>query len=274
VHSARSTTSLARHERRDVLPHTPLWHLACTNANARIDEIVAPWTNGPVVLVRRRIEMKTALIAIAALVAALVLPAVASAQDWVMDWHSTGNVAGPPFTWDITGTSPASLTPVPGGLPPTFTSQAFNLSFTNLGRTFGGLVAQGSFQDSSFAVPATAPINSFSSSASGTFNQTGTHFTLDAFVGPGNNRAEITATGTQNVGVTPTPPVTPVTPVTPTPPITPVTPTPPIIPVIPVTPVTPTTPSTPTASAAEPGILLLGGAGLIGAAAMRRRQRL
>ena len=88
--------------------------------------------------------MKTALIAVAALVAALVLPVVASAQDWVMDWHSTGNVAGPPFTWDITGTSPASLTPMTG--PPTFTGQAFNLSFTNLGRTFGGLVGQGSFQ--------------------------------------------------------------------------------------------------------------------------------
>ena len=198
--------------------------------------------------------MKTALIAVAALAAALVFPAVASAQDWVLDWHSTGNVAGAPFTWDITGTSPASLTPVTGGLPPTFTSQAFNLSFTNLGRTFGGLVAQGSFQDSGFAVPAPAPINSFSSdSVSGTFNQTGTHFTLQAFLGIGNNRAEIDATGTQSVSNTPTPPITPVTPVTP---------------------VTPTTPSTPTASAAEPGMLLLGGAGLIGAAAMRRRQRL
>lgn len=204
--------------------------------------------------------MKTVLIALATLVIALGLPVVASAQDWVMDWHSTGNVAGAPFTWDITGTSPASLTPVTGGLPPTFTSQAFNLTFTNLGRTFGGLVAQGSFQDPSFAVPATAPINSFSSNfASGTFNQTGNHFTLDAFLGLGNNRAEITATGTQNVVVTPTPPITPVTP------------TPPITPVIPVT---PTTPSTPTAGAAEPGILLVGGAGLIGAAAMRRRQRL
>jgi hypothetical protein len=243
--------SLARHERRDVLPHTPLWHFACTNTHARIDEIVAPWTNGPVVLVRRRIQMKTALIVVAALVAALVLPVVASAQDWVMDWHSTGNVAGAPFTWDITGTSPASLTPVTGGLPPTFTGQAFDLSFTHQGRTFGGLVAQGSFQDPGFAVPSVAPINSFSSDfASGTFNQTGTHFTLDAFLGLGNNRAEITATGTQAVGVTPTPPITPVIPVT------------------------PTTPSTPTASAAEPGILLLGGAGLIGAAAMRARRRL
>jgi len=189
--------------------------------------------------------MKTALIALAALVAALALPAVATAQDWVMDWHSTGNVAGAPFTWDITGTSPASLTPVTGGL---------DLSFTNLGNTFGGRVAQGSFQSSSFSVPATAPINSFSSdSVSGTFNQTGTHFTLQAFLGIGNNRAEIDATGTQSVSNTPTPPITPVTPVTP---------------------VTPTTPSTPTASAAEPGMLLLGGAGLIGAAAMRRRQRL
>ena len=184
--------------------------------------------------------MKTALIAVAVLVAALAFPVVASAQDWVMDWHSTGNVAGAPFTWDITGTSPASLTPVTGGLAPTFTAQAFDLGFTHLGQAFGGRVAQGSFQTAEFSVPALAPINSFSSDfASGTFNLTGNNFTLQAFIGLGHNNAEITATGTRSVGVTPT---------------------------------TPATPTTPTASAAEPVVLLLGGTGLITAAAMRRRQ--
>jgi hypothetical protein len=176
--------------------------------------------------------MKTALIAVAALVAALVLPGVASAQDWVMDWHSTGNVAGNPFHWDITGTSPASLTPVSGGLPPTFTGQAFDLSFTHEGRTFGGRVAQGSFQNQGFAVPSVAPINSFSSgAAAGDFNLTGDHFTLHAFIGLGHNNAEITATGTRNVA------------------------------------------GNPTASAPEPGVLLVGAAGLIAAAVIRARQR-
>jgi len=196
--------------------------------------------------------MKTALIAVAALVAALAFPVVASAQDWVMDWHSTGNVAGAPFTWDITGTSPASLTPVSGGLAPTFATQAFDLSFTHMDRIFGGRVAQGSFQTPDFAVPAPPPINSFPSTSfsSGTFNLTGNSFTLDVLIGLGNNRAELTATGMQNV---PTTPITPTTPVTP------------------IIPVTPTTPTTPTASAAEPAVLLLGGTGLIAAAAMRRR---
>ena len=176
--------------------------------------------------------MKTSLIALAALVAGLAVPVVASAQDWVMDWHSTGSVAGNPFHWDITGTSLASLTPVSGGLPPTFTGQAFDLSFTDQGRTFGGRVAQGSFQTQAFAVPSVAPINSFSTDfASGDFNLAGSHFTLHAFVGLGHNNAEITATGTRSVA------------------------------------------GNPSASAPEPGVLLVGAAGLIGAAAIRARRR-
>jgi hypothetical protein len=175
--------------------------------------------------------MKTALIALATLVAVLAVPVVTSAQDWVMDWHSTGSVAGNPFHWDITGTSPASLTPVSGGLPPTFTGQAFNLSFTSQGGTFGGLVAQGSFQDQGFAVPAATPLNSFSEVAGGDFNVTGNHFTLHAFVGLGHNNAEFTATGTRNVR------------------------------------------GGPTANAPEPGVLLVGAAGLIGAAVIRARRR-
>jgi len=176
--------------------------------------------------------MKTALIAFATLVAVLAVPVVASAQDWVMDWHSTGNVAGNPFHWDITGTSPASLTPVGGGLPPTFTGQAFDLSFTHEGRTFGGRVAQGSFQSSGFAVPSVAPINTFSAGAAGgDFNLTGNHFTLHAFIGLGHNNAEITATGARHVA------------------------------------------GNPTASAPEPGVLLMGAAGLIAAVAIRARRR-
>jgi hypothetical protein len=49
--------------------------------------------------------MKTALTAFV-LVVVLTMPVAASAQDWVMDWHSTGNVVTAPFTWSITGSSP------------------------------------------------------------------------------------------------------------------------------------------------------------------------
>lgn len=175
--------------------------------------------------------MKTALIALAALVAGLAAPVVGSAQDWVMDWHSTGNVAGKPFHWDITGTSPASLTPVSGSLPPSFTGQAFDLSFTSQGQTFGGRVAQGSFQSPGFAVPAAPPINSFGAEAGGDLNLAGNQFTLHAFIGLGHNNAEITASGTRSVA------------------------------------------GHPTASAPEPGVLLVGAAGLIGAAASRARRR-
>jgi hypothetical protein len=142
--------------------------------------------------------MKAAL-TVFVLVAALIVPLTASAQDWVMDWHSTGNSGQSPFTWDITGTSPATLTAVSGGLPPSFSGQAYSLSFSYLGRAFGGLVAQGSFQDPGFSVPAPAPINSFSSDfASGNFDLAGDSFTLHAFIGAGHANAELTATGTRN----------------------------------------------------------------------------
>lgn len=140
--------------------------------------------------------MKTLLVALAFVL--LALPATVDAQDWVMDWHSTVNQVG---TFSLSGTSPATLTPVSGGLPPTFSGQAYNLSFSYLGSTFGGLVAQGSFQDPGFSVPsgAPAPLNSFSTDfASGNFNISGNSFTLSAFLGTGHNNAEFTATGTRN----------------------------------------------------------------------------
>jgi len=176
--------------------------------------------------------MRHTRIAVAVLILALAIPVAASAQDWVMDWHSTGNVAGFPFHWDITGTSSASLVPVSGGLPPAFATQAFDLRFTSGGRTFGGTVALGTFQDDNFVVPAPAPLNSFGPTfSSGDFSVTGNTFSLSAFVGLGHNNAEIVATGTR------------------------------------------TAPPGPTASAAEPGVMLIGGAGLIAAAGLRRRLR-
>ena len=140
--------------------------------------------------------MKTLLIALVLVV--LALPATVHAQDWVMDWHSTVNQVG---TFTLSGTSPATLTPVSGGLPPTFSGQAYNLSFTYQGNTFGGLVAQGSFQDPGFSVPsgAPAPLNTFSTDfASGNFNLSGNSFSLTAFLGTGHNNAEFTATGTRS----------------------------------------------------------------------------
>ena len=140
--------------------------------------------------------MKTLLVALAFVVVAL--PATVNAQDWVMDWHSTGNVVINPFTWDLTGTSPATLTPVAGGLPPSFSGQAYNLNFTYQGHTYGGEVAQGNFQTSVFSVPAPLTNNTFSTDfASGTFNVSGNSFSLTAFLGTGHNNAEFTATGTR-----------------------------------------------------------------------------
>jgi hypothetical protein len=141
--------------------------------------------------------MKALLVALALVVAAVMLPTTVSAQDFVMEWTSTVNVV---TTATLTGTSPATLTPVSGGLPPTFSTQAYNLSFSYLGHTFGGLVAQGSYQDPGFSVPSGAtglPVFGADFS-SGTFNLTGDTFTLHSFIGAGHNNAEFTATGTRS----------------------------------------------------------------------------
>ena len=141
--------------------------------------------------------MKTALTAFV-LVVVLTLPIAASAQDWVMDWHSTGSVV---TAWSITGSSPTTLTPISGGLPPFFTGQAYNLGFTWEGRGYGGAVATGAqFQTSDWAVP--APCNSVldcrfhSDFASGNFNFTdANHFALDVFLGAGHNNAHLVGLG-------------------------------------------------------------------------------
>ena len=177
--------------------------------------------------------MKTALTAFV-LVVVLTLPIASSAQDWIMDWHSTGNVVTTPFTWSITGSSPTTLTPMSGGLPPFFTGQTYNLGFSWEGGDYGGAVATGAqFQTSSWSVP--APCNSalncrFTTGfASGTFNFTDTnHFALDVFLGAGHNNAHLIGLGQR---------------------------------------------SSVTASAAEPTVLLLSGAGLVVAAVLRRARR-
>ena len=84
--------------------------------------------------------MKTLLVTLALALALVALPVTAGAQDWVMDWHSTGSVV---TAWSITGSSPTTLTPISGGLPPFFTGQAYNLGFTWEGRGYGGAVATG-----------------------------------------------------------------------------------------------------------------------------------
>jgi hypothetical protein len=176
--------------------------------------------------------MKGALIAIV-VVLALTVPVAANAQDWVMDWHSTGNVVTQPFTWSITGSSPTTLRPFEGGLPPSFTGQAYHLGFTWEGRSYGGDVAEGAFQTSSWSAP--APCNSalncrFNTNfAGGDFNFTdANHFTLDVFLGAGHNNAHVVGLGRRE---------------------------------------------SVTASAAEPTVLLLSAGGLIGAAILRRARR-
>jgi hypothetical protein len=179
--------------------------------------------------------MKTALTAFVLFVA-LMIPVVASADAWVMDWNSTGFIAAAPFDWSLTGSSPTSLTPMAGGLPPSFTGQAFDLSFTNQGRTYGGPVATGSFQAGTWSIP-TPCTGVFAQNckftadfASGTFNFTDpNHFALDVNVGIGHNHGQLVGLGTRTGGGSVT--------------------------------------------AAEPTVLLLSGAGLVGAAVLRRARR-
>jgi hypothetical protein len=123
----------------------------------------------------------------------------ANAQDWVMDWHSTGVTLFD--TWNLSGTSTATLTPTtlgPGFHPD---GPGYVLSYTYQGRQYGGFVAQGRFQDSGFSVPAAGgpPISSNSfgpgTNANGEFNFTGSTFTADVFVGTGHSNAHWTASG-------------------------------------------------------------------------------
>jgi hypothetical protein len=99
-------------------------------------------------------------IAILATLVILAAVAPAGAQDWVLDWISTGNVVTQPFTWRITDTSPqTSLIPVstPPSLPPNFNGHVWALGFVwpTSGQSYGGLVAEGAqFQTSAWAVRA------------------------------------------------------------------------------------------------------------------------
>jgi hypothetical protein len=144
--------------------------------------------------------MKSALIALV-LVIGLTVPLSANAQDWVMDWHSTGVTQF--STWNLSGTSAATLTPSPNAPIYHPDGPAYELRYTYQGREYGGFVAQGRFQEQNpgMTVPAagTAPItnNTFGEGqfASGDFNLTGSGFTADVFIGTGHSNAHWTATG-------------------------------------------------------------------------------
>jgi hypothetical protein len=183
------------------------------------------------------------------LLAALTLaPAVAGAQDWVMDWNSHGSSVGiltGPFAegWSISGTSPTVLTPGaigPFGLPPNFSAPAYTLGFTWEGRNYGGPVSeQSNWQSFEWKAPVPCAGIFTSScairaqdggSASGSFAFTDpNHFRLDVFVGTGHSHTELVGLGTRTGGGV--------------------------------------------ATAAEPTVLLLSGVGLVGAAIVRRARR-
>ena len=103
--------------------------------------------------------MKSTLAILATLVI-LAAVAPAGAQDWALDWTSTGNVVTQPFTSRIMDTSPqTSLIPVstPPSLPPNFNGHVWALGFVcpTSGQSYGGLVAEGAqFQTAAWAVRA------------------------------------------------------------------------------------------------------------------------
>jgi hypothetical protein len=144
--------------------------------------------------------MKGALLALLVVAVALTLPVTASAQDWVLDWHSTGTTLFD--TWNLSGSSAATLTPSPNAPIYHPDGPAYELRYTYQGRQYGGFVAQGRFQEQipGMTVPAAgAPItnNTFGEGqfASGDFNLTGNSFT-----------ATRTPTGRRPAGWPPLPP--------------------------------------------------------------------
>jgi uncharacterized protein (TIGR03382 family) len=183
--------------------------------------------------------MKT-LILIVAFVFVLA-PATVNAQDWVMDWTSRGSSVGiltGPFSegWNISGTSPAVLTPLPSGLPINFSAPAYNLGFTWEGRNYGGPVsAQTNFQSIEWKAPvpcagifSSCTMNATPGFASGSFAFTDpNHFTVDVLVGSAHSHTELVGVG-HRAGVT--------------------------------------------ASAPEPATMAVGGIGLLVAALLRRRR--
>ena len=152
-------------------------------------------------------------LALMLLLAALTLaPAVAGAQDWVMDWTSHGSSVGVltgPYAegWAISGTSPTTLTRSPFGMPTNFSAPAYDLTFTWQGRVYDGPVSvQSNFQSPNWRAPVPCA-GIFSSScaisgadgggAFGSFAFTDpSHFTLDVLVGTGHSHTELIGTGT------------------------------------------------------------------------------
>jgi hypothetical protein len=170
-----------------------------------------------------------------AILATLVIVAVvapAGAQDWVMDWTTRAESANSQPT-TLSGTSPATLTPSSTPPMPSSFGPTWDLRFTYLGRTFGGVVGEGFFlsEHNSFSIPTNAPGfgGVFSSSlVTGKFSLTDNTFSLHATVAfPSVHSGELTATGTRN---------------------------------------------TTTASAIEPGVLLFSATALVGVVIMRRNR--
>ena len=171
--------------------------------------------------------MKGALIALV-LAVVLTIPVAANAQDWVMDWTSTGHDLF--HNWSISGTSAATLGNSSGGLPPSFNTPVHILGWTYQGQSYGGFIAEGQFQTPDFAVPIPPTIGGgrfHPDFGAGTFTLSGGSFSLDLNLGTGHMTDHLVATGRL----------------------------------------------APTASAAEPTGLLVGGAGLVGAAMLRRFRR-
>ena len=135
-------------------------------------------------------------IAIVATFVILALAAPALAQDWVMDWTSTGHDLF--HNWSISATSPATLSPSPGGLPPSFNTPVHILGWTYQGQSYGGFIAEGQFQTPDFAVPATPTAGGqrlhFDFGA-GTFTLSGSSFSLDMNLGLGHTTDHLVATG-------------------------------------------------------------------------------
>jgi hypothetical protein len=175
--------------------------------------------------------MKTLLVALA--FALVALPATVNAQDWVMDWTSTGHDLL--HRWSISATSPATLmlqsTGFVTALPPNFNTPVYVLGWVYQGQSFGGFIAEGAFQTPDFAAPvspqaATAvPGRYHPDFSSGTFTLSPSSFSLDLDMGTGHFPNHVVATGHL-------------------------------------------------ASAAEPTVLLLSAAGLVGAALVRRSRTL
>ena len=185
--------------------------------------------------------MKTLLVALVLVV--LAVPATVNAQDWVMDWTSSGSSIGVltgPYAegWSISGSSPVTLTPQPPSfrVPTDFSAPVDLLVFHWEGRTYGGIVSeQTNFQGTTFVAPVpcagvfttTCSIVSPPGPDFGSFAFTDpNHFSLDVFVGTPHSFTEVIGTGTRT-----------------------------------------------TVGAIEPSVLLVSAAGLFGAVALRRSRR-